>query len=140
MNKMLPEAGVHVLPHIPWQLYIITNHPTRWALPPRQPRTEWQTSRCSIPTEISPLSTRSHSRGHFYQLMPSGPRDTHSGNVLPIYLHLPRQLHINIGMLKPRKSKIRYLKNAVEACINIIRIDTLIKLDPDRREDDGQGR
>jgi T-complex protein 1 subunit alpha len=38
-------------------------------------------------------------------------------------------------------SKIKQLKSAVEACISIMRIDTMIKLDPERRqgEDDGHG-
>jgi len=48
---------------------------------------------------------------------------------------------INAGVLEPTMSKIRQLKSAVEACISIMRIDTLIKLDPERRgeEDDGHG-
>jgi T-complex protein 1 subunit alpha len=37
-------------------------------------------------------------------------------------------------------SKVKQLKSAVEACISIMRIDTLIKLDPEQRaEDDGHG-
>jgi len=39
-------------------------------------------------------------------------------------------------------SKIRSLKSAVEACIAIMRIDTLIKLDPEQKgggEHDGHG-
>jgi T-complex protein 1 subunit alpha len=35
-------------------------------------------------------------------------------------------------------SKVKQLKSAVEACISIMRIDTMIKLDPERKaEDDG---
>jgi len=37
---------------------------------------------------------------------------------------------IKAGVLEPSMSKIRQLKSAVEACISIMRIDTLIKLDP----------
>jgi T-complex protein 1 subunit alpha len=48
---------------------------------------------------------------------------------------------IKAGVLEPSLSKIRQLKSAVEACISIMRIDTLIKLDPEMRgeEDDGHG-
>ncbi|POS84487.1 T-complex protein 1 [Erysiphe pulchra] len=45
---------------------------------------------------------------------------------------------IKIGVLEPSMSKIKQLKSAVEACIAIMRIDTMIKLDPEQRaEDDG---
>lgn len=40
---------------------------------------------------------------------------------------------IKAGVLEPSMSKIRQLKSAVEACIAIMRIDTLIKLDPEQR-------
>ncbi|EEH18404.1 T-complex protein 1 subunit alpha [Paracoccidioides brasiliensis Pb03] len=47
---------------------------------------------------------------------------------------------VKAGVLEPSMSKIKQLKSAVEACIAIMRIDTLIKLDPERRaEDDGHG-
>lgn len=48
---------------------------------------------------------------------------------------------LKMGVLEPSMSKIRQLKSAVEACISILRIDTLIKLDPEQRgeEDDGHG-
>ncbi|CRK11683.1 hypothetical protein BN1708_010252 [Verticillium longisporum] len=48
---------------------------------------------------------------------------------------------IKAGVLEPTISKTRQLKSAVEACISIMRIDTLIKLDPEQRgeEDDGHG-
>ncbi|KAI9821848.1 MAG: T-complex protein 1 subunit alpha [Pycnora praestabilis] len=49
---------------------------------------------------------------------------------------------IKAGVLEPSMSKIKQLKSAVEACIAIMRIDTLIKLDPEQRgggEDDGHG-
>ncbi|CAK7273890.1 chaperonin-containing T-complex alpha subunit Cct1 [Sporothrix epigloea] len=47
---------------------------------------------------------------------------------------------IKAGVLEPSISKVRQLKSAVEACISIMRIDTLIKLDPEQRqEDDGHG-
>jgi len=47
---------------------------------------------------------------------------------------------IKEGVLEPSMSKIRQLKSAVEACISIMRIDTLIKLDAETRgEDDGHG-
>lgn len=36
-------------------------------------------------------------------------------------------------------SKVKQLKSAVEACIAIMRIDTLIKLDPEEKADDGHG-
>ena len=45
---------------------------------------------------------------------------------------------VKAGVLEPSMSKIRQLKSAVEACISIMRIDTLIKLDPEiRDQDDG---
>ncbi|RKF54970.1 T-complex protein 1 subunit alpha [Golovinomyces cichoracearum] len=45
---------------------------------------------------------------------------------------------IKLGVLEPSMSKIRQLKSAVEACIAILRIDSMIKLDPEQRaEDDG---
>lgn len=43
---------------------------------------------------------------------------------------------IKAGVLEPSISKVRQLKSAVEACISIMRIDTLIKLDPEQRQDD----
>lgn len=47
---------------------------------------------------------------------------------------------IKLGVLEPSISKVRQLKSAVEACISIMRIDTLIKLDPEQmEEDDGHG-
>lgn len=47
---------------------------------------------------------------------------------------------IKAGVLEPSMSKIKQLKSAVEACISIMRIDTLIKLDPEQKaEDDGHG-
>ncbi|EGS21746.1 T-complex protein 1 alpha subunit-like protein [Thermochaetoides thermophila DSM 1495] len=45
---------------------------------------------------------------------------------------------IKAGVVEPSISKIRQLKSATEACIAIMRIDTLIKLDPEPQpEDDG---
>ncbi|KAK4153004.1 chaperonin Cpn60/TCP-1 family [Chaetomidium leptoderma] len=45
---------------------------------------------------------------------------------------------IKAGVVEPSISKVRQLKSAVEACISIMRIDTLIKLDPEpQAEDDG---
>ena len=38
---------------------------------------------------------------------------------------------VKAGVLEPSLSKIKQLKSAVEACISIMRIDTLIKLDPE---------
>ena len=47
---------------------------------------------------------------------------------------------VKSGVLEPSISKIKQLKSAVEACVSIMRIDTLIKLDPEQRgEDDGHG-
>lgn len=47
---------------------------------------------------------------------------------------------LKLGVLEPSISKVRQLKSAVEACISIMRIDTLIKLDPEApQEDDGHG-
>ena len=48
---------------------------------------------------------------------------------------------IKAGVLEPAMSKNKQLKSAVEACIAIMRIDTMIKLDPEQRggEDDGHG-
>ena len=46
---------------------------------------------------------------------------------------------VKAGVLEPSMSKVKQLKSAVEACVAIMRIDTLIKLDPEQRggEDDG---
>ncbi|KAL2760186.1 hypothetical protein ACRALDRAFT_2038881 [Sodiomyces alcalophilus JCM 7366] len=48
---------------------------------------------------------------------------------------------IKAGVLEPTISKSRQLKSAVEACISIMRIDTMIQLDPEQpgEEDDGHG-
>lgn len=46
---------------------------------------------------------------------------------------------VKIGVLEPSMSKIKQLKSAVEACVAIMRIDTLIKLDPPEQADDGHG-
>ncbi|KAM3445372.1 hypothetical protein NHJ13734_000499 [Beauveria thailandica] len=46
---------------------------------------------------------------------------------------------LKLGVLEPSVSKVRQLKSAVEACISIMRIDTLIKLDPEQPKDDGHG-
>ncbi|KAE9970971.1 hypothetical protein EG328_005943 [Venturia inaequalis] len=47
---------------------------------------------------------------------------------------------LKMGVLEPSMSKVKQLKSAVEACVAIMRIDTLIKLDPEQRgEDDGHG-
>lgn len=49
---------------------------------------------------------------------------------------------IRAGVLEPSMSKVKQLKSAVEACIAVMRIDTLIKLDPEQRgggEGDGHG-
>ncbi|KKY27744.1 putative t-complex protein 1 subunit alpha [Phaeomoniella chlamydospora] len=40
---------------------------------------------------------------------------------------------VKMGVLEPSMSKIKQLRSAVEACIAIMRIDTLIKLDPEQR-------
>ncbi|KAL8646815.1 MAG: hypothetical protein Q9210_005913 [Variospora velana] len=40
---------------------------------------------------------------------------------------------VKMGVMEPSMSKVRQLKSAVEACIAIMRIDTLIKLDPEKR-------
>ncbi|ERF72684.1 T-complex protein 1 subunit alpha [Endocarpon pusillum Z07020] len=45
---------------------------------------------------------------------------------------------VKMGVLEPSMSKVKQLKSAVEACIAIMRIDTLIKLDPEQRAADGQ--
>ncbi|KAK5165230.1 chaperonin-containing T-complex alpha subunit Cct1 [Saxophila tyrrhenica] len=49
---------------------------------------------------------------------------------------------VKAGVLEPSMSKVKQLKSAVEACVAIMRIDTLIKLDPEQRGeggDDGHG-
>lgn len=46
---------------------------------------------------------------------------------------------VKMGVLEPSMSKIKQLKSAVEACVAIMRIDTLIKLDPPEQQDDGHG-
>lgn len=47
---------------------------------------------------------------------------------------------VKAGVLEPSMSKVKQLKSAVEACVAIMRIDTLIKLDPEQQGgDDGHG-
>ena len=49
---------------------------------------------------------------------------------------------VKMGVLEPSMSKVKQLKSAVEACIAIMRIDTLIRLDPEQKgdpNDDGHG-
>ncbi len=46
---------------------------------------------------------------------------------------------VKAGVLEPSMSKIRQLKSAVEACIAVMRIDTLVKLDPEQRAEEGHG-
>ncbi|PYI06780.1 t-complex protein 1 subunit alpha [Aspergillus sclerotiicarbonarius CBS 121057] len=46
---------------------------------------------------------------------------------------------LKAGVLEPSMGKIKQLKSAVEACIAIMRIDTMIKLDPEVQQDDGHG-
>ncbi|KAL4807667.1 chaperonin Cpn60/TCP-1 family [Aspergillus unguis] len=46
---------------------------------------------------------------------------------------------LKAGVLEPSMGKLKQLKSAVEACIAIMRIDTMIKLDPEQKEDDGHG-
>lgn len=47
---------------------------------------------------------------------------------------------LKLGCLEPSMSKVKQLKSAVEACVSIMRIDTMIRLDPEQRgEDDGHG-
>jgi T-complex protein 1 subunit alpha len=41
---------------------------------------------------------------------------------------------VKAGILEPTMSKIKSLKSAVEACIAILRIDTMIKLDPEQNQ------
>lgn len=43
---------------------------------------------------------------------------------------------IKAGVLEPSMSKVKQLKSAVEACIAIMRIDTMIKLDPEKKAED----
>lgn len=43
---------------------------------------------------------------------------------------------VKLGVLEPSMSKIRQLKSAVEACVSIMRIDTMIRLDPPAQQDD----
>lgn len=50
---------------------------------------------------------------------------------------------VKFGVLEPAMSKVRQLKSAVEACIAIMRIDTMIRLDPEQKggaDDDGHGQ
>ncbi|KAK2759148.1 T-complex protein 1 subunit alpha [Arachnomyces sp. PD_36] len=42
---------------------------------------------------------------------------------------------VKAGVLEPSMSKVKQLKSAVEACIAIMRIDTMIKLDPEQKEE-----
>ena len=45
---------------------------------------------------------------------------------------------VRMGCLEPSMSKVRQLKSAVEACVAIMRIDTMIKLDPEERGGGGE--
>lgn len=46
---------------------------------------------------------------------------------------------VKAGVLEPTMSKVKSLKSAVEACISIMRIDTMIKLDPEKPAEDPHG-
>lgn len=46
---------------------------------------------------------------------------------------------IKAGTLEPTISKIKSLKSALEACIAILRIDTMIKVDPEQPKEDPHG-
>jgi len=46
---------------------------------------------------------------------------------------------VKAGVLEPTMSKVRSLKSGVEACIAIMRIDTMIKLDPEQQQEDPHG-
>ncbi|KAF2861817.1 t-complex protein 1 subunit alpha [Piedraia hortae CBS 480.64] len=46
---------------------------------------------------------------------------------------------VKAGVLEPSMSKVKQLKSAVEACVAIMRIDTLIKLDPEQKGEDPHG-
>lgn len=46
---------------------------------------------------------------------------------------------VKAGVLEPSMSKVKQLKSAVEACVAIMRIDTMIKLDPEQRPGEGDG-
>lgn len=46
---------------------------------------------------------------------------------------------VKAGVLEPLMSKIKSLKSAVEATISIMRIDTMIKLDPEQPAEDPHG-
>ncbi len=41
-----------------------------------------------------------------------------------------------VGVLEPSMSKVKSLKAAVEACIAVLRIDTMVKVDPERRQEE----
>ena len=41
------------------------------------------------------------------------------------------------GVLEPGISKIKCLKFATEAAITILRIDDMVKIEPDKKEDEG---
>ncbi|KAI5839274.1 chaperonin Cpn60/TCP-1 family [Morchella snyderi] len=46
---------------------------------------------------------------------------------------------VKAGVLEPTMSKVKSLKSGVEACIAIMRIDTMIKLDPEQPQEDPHG-
>lgn len=43
---------------------------------------------------------------------------------------------LKAGVLEPSMSKVKQLKSAVEACVAIMRIDTMIKLDPEKKAEE----
>ncbi|KAF5093595.1 hypothetical protein D0Z00_003982 [Geotrichum galactomycetum] len=46
---------------------------------------------------------------------------------------------VKAGILEPTISKIKSLKSALEACVAILRIDTMIKVDPEKPKEDPHG-
>lgn len=46
---------------------------------------------------------------------------------------------VKAGVLEPTVSKIKSLKSALEACVAILRIDTMIKVDPEKPREDPHG-
>jgi len=45
--------------------------------------------------------------------------------------------NLKAGVLEPAMSKIKSLKSAAEACISLLRIDDMIKIEPEPEKDDG---
>lgn len=98
-------------------------------------------SHTSTPTNHSPQKSTSNPRSGSGASSDDAKATAHRRNYrnygLDLALGRPADT-LKMGVLEPSLSKIKQLKSAVEACVAIMRIDTMIKLDPEQRGGDDE--